>query len=188
MDRVEEKIVNYDLIEDLLSTLLLHPSSAKIKLSFPQSDDDNEESVEVDGATLIFLPGLGEIRALTDRLRSNRHFSKRDAFEIIPLHSTISPRDQKRAFVNPKRGCRKIIISTNIAETSITIPDVVCGKLMGYFLSYLPPKTELAIDPKPEYTYHSHQHESIIHDYRSGCFHMNFNNLQLAHDDTAHSS
>jgi len=126
MDRVEEKIVNYDLIEDLLSTLLLHPSSAKIKLTFPESEDGNEERFEVDGATLIFLPGLGEIRALTDRLRSNRHFSKRDAFEIIPLHSTISPRDQKRAFVNPKRGCRKIIISTNIAETSITIPDVVC--------------------------------------------------------------
>lgn len=126
MDRVDEKIVNYDLIEDILTTLLLEPSSAKMKLSFPESDC---KELIVDGATLIFLPGLGEIRALSDRLRCNRHFSKRDAFEIIPLHSTISPRDQKRAFLKSKRGCRKIIISTNIAETSITIPDVVCGKL-----------------------------------------------------------
>lgn len=44
---------------------------------------------------------------------------------IIPLHSTIAPEDQRRAFVSPAAGVRKVVVSTNIAETSVTIEDVV---------------------------------------------------------------
>lgn len=44
---------------------------------------------------------------------------------IIPLHSTIAPEDQRRAFVRPAAGTRKVVVSTNIAETSVTIEDVV---------------------------------------------------------------
>ena len=65
---------------------------------------------------------------LNDILKSNIHFGDETRFQIIPMHSTLSPKDQKRAFIKTKEGCRKIILATNIAETSITIADCVFGK------------------------------------------------------------
>jgi ATP-dependent RNA helicase TDRD9 len=43
---------------------------------------------------------------------------------IIPLHSSITIEEQRQAFVQPQAGQRKVILSTNIAESSITIPDI----------------------------------------------------------------
>lgn len=120
MGRVDETSINYDLIEDTLRLILVHydpdcglvpPNGANLS----------------GGAVLVFLPGIGEIRTLTERLQGSRLFGKQQ-FEIVPLHSTLSSTDQRRAFQPARSGCRKIIISTNIAETSVTIPDVVCGK------------------------------------------------------------
>ena len=79
---------------------------------------------------LVFLPGLGEIKAMTERLELSRQLGDGKRFEIITMHSTLSSRDQRRAFMPSKRGSRKIILATNIAETSVTIPDVVCGKFL----------------------------------------------------------
>jgi len=119
MERVNEEIINYDLIEDLLLFLLNTDKNDKIL------PPDSEEG-SLSGSILIFLPGIGEIRSLHDRLRANIHFSNPKRFDIIPMHSTLSPKEQKRAFLKPKNGCQKIIIATNIAETSITIDDCVC--------------------------------------------------------------
>jgi HrpA-like RNA helicase len=44
---------------------------------------------------------------------------------IIPLHSTVAPEQQRKAFQNPPEGVRKVVVATNIAETSLTIEDVV---------------------------------------------------------------
>lgn len=126
MDRVNEEVINYDLLEDVLSLVLCRP-------------DDNTTLLAPDGAdlskgsVLIFLPGLGEIRSMTERLEGNRIFRDTNRFEIIPLHSTLSSKDQRRAFLPASGGCRKIILSTNIAETSVTIPDVVVGKKIESF-------------------------------------------------------
>ncbi|XP_016102665.1 ATP-dependent RNA helicase DHX29-like [Sinocyclocheilus grahami] len=46
-------------------------------------------------------------------------------YKLIALHSTLSSQDQSSAFTVPPPGVRKIVLSTNIAETGVTIPDVV---------------------------------------------------------------
>lgn len=119
MDRVDESILNYDLIEDVLELLF-----------FQSSIFTSTDNAEVKyGAVLVFLPGLREIRTLMERLEGSKFLGGSNKnIEVIPLHSSFSSRDQRRAFKQSPNGCRKIILSTNIAETSVTIPDVTCGR------------------------------------------------------------
>lgn len=79
------------------------------------------------GAVLVFLPGLAEIKMLYEQLQCNRMFNNRGATRcaVYPLHSTLSNEEQQAVFSHPPEGVTKIIISTNIAETSVTIDDVV---------------------------------------------------------------
>jgi hypothetical protein len=125
LDRVDESVINYELIEDVLDLLIVHPERNSTLLA-PDGGDISF------GSILIFLPGIGEIRSLLDRLSASRIFGDRQRFSLIPLHSKLSSTDQRKAFLPPNKGCRKIILSTNIAETSVTIPDVVvvidCGR------------------------------------------------------------
>ena len=86
------------------------------------------------GAILVFLPGMAEIGQLLDRLRGSRRFGGRggggggdNSRWVLPLHSSVSPQQQRQAFASPppNRGLRKVVLATNIAETSVTIEDVV---------------------------------------------------------------
>uniref|UniRef100_A0A2K5C9E1 ATP-dependent DNA/RNA helicase DHX36 n=1 Tax=Aotus nancymaae TaxID=37293 RepID=A0A2K5C9E1_AOTNA len=79
---------------------------------------------EEDGAILVFLPGWDNISTLHDLLMSQVMF-KSDKFLIIPLHSLMPTVNQTQVFKRTPPGVRKIVIATNIAETSITIDDVV---------------------------------------------------------------
>ena len=78
-----------------------------------------------DGGILIFLPGWFEISYLCQLLESSSPFSDRNRFLILPLHSGIASKDQRRVMQPPPKGVRKIVLSTNIAETSLTINDIV---------------------------------------------------------------
>ncbi|KAF2113000.1 P-loop containing nucleoside triphosphate hydrolase protein [Lophiotrema nucula] len=72
-----------------------------------------------DGGILIFLSGTMEI----DRtLRALSHFTHLHA---LPLHASLLPQEQKRVFPPAPPGKRKVIAATNVAETSITIEDIV---------------------------------------------------------------
>lgn len=79
------------------------------------------------GGILIFLPGTMEINRTLDALRGlpNMH--------ALPLHASLIPTEQRRVFPPAPRGKRKIVVATNVAETSITIEDIVavidCGKV-----------------------------------------------------------
>uniref|UniRef100_A0AAY4ALD3 RNA helicase n=1 Tax=Denticeps clupeoides TaxID=299321 RepID=A0AAY4ALD3_9TELE len=76
------------------------------------------------GALLCFLPGWQDIKAVQQRLEERARFQS-DSQLILPLHSSMSVADQQTVFQRPPEGKRKIVLATNIAETSITIDDVV---------------------------------------------------------------
>ncbi|XP_050381140.1 DExH-box ATP-dependent RNA helicase DExH6-like [Argentina anserina] len=78
-----------------------------------------------DGAILVFLPGWDDIRKTEDRLLMNPYFRDPSKCVIIPLHSSVPAAEQRKVFSRPRGGCRKIVLSTNIAETAVTIDDVV---------------------------------------------------------------
>ncbi|ADV25563.1 DEAH RNA helicase, putative [Cryptococcus gattii WM276] len=84
-----------------------------------------------DGHVLVFLPGWEEIKKVADILLTGRYpllgmdFRDPRRFSIHYLHSTIPAAEQKEVFRTPPPGVRRIILATNIAETSVTIPDVV---------------------------------------------------------------
>ncbi|XP_019193302.1 PREDICTED: DExH-box ATP-dependent RNA helicase DExH6-like [Ipomoea nil] len=78
-----------------------------------------------DGAILVFLPGWDDINRTRERLHKSAFFKDASKFSIIPLHSMVPSVEQKKAFKRPPPDCRKIILSTNIAETAVTIDDVV---------------------------------------------------------------
>lgn len=80
-----------------------------------------------DGAILVFLPGLDEIVKVNGLLTRNpvlgMDLSDDSKYNFFLLHSSM-PAGQREVFEPPPPGVRKIILATNIAETSITIPDV----------------------------------------------------------------
>ncbi|ORY29332.1 hypothetical protein BCR39DRAFT_532387 [Naematelia encephala] len=84
-----------------------------------------------DGHVLVFLPGWEEIKSTADILLDrNRplyglNFNDSSQFSVHYLHSTIPPAEQQEVFRPPPAGVRRIILATNIAETSVTIPNVV---------------------------------------------------------------
>eukprot|EP00804_Cyclotella_cryptica_P008661 CCRYP_020114-RE/>CCRYP_020114-RE protein AED:0.18 eAED:0.18 QI:30/0.83/0.71/1/0.83/0.85/7/67/1794 len=164
---VDESVINYDLIADLLQYICRYLE---------------------DGAILVFLPGLKEITTAKEALSKLDYFRDSNAM-IYPLHSSLSNADQTAIFQRPPNGKRKIVLSTNIAETSITIDDVVFVVDTGRVkenrydnLNKMPTLVECWVSKasakqrkgragrvKPGYCWHlysSHTHDKEIHDYQ----------------------
>ncbi|KAL6616121.1 hypothetical protein ACP70R_038391 [Stipagrostis hirtigluma subsp. patula] len=78
-----------------------------------------------EGAILVFLPGWEDINQTRERLLASPFFRDSSKFLLLSLHSMIPSSEQKKVFKHPPPGVRKIILSTNIAETAVTIDDVV---------------------------------------------------------------
>jgi len=88
----------------------------------PSSTDKAHTS---SGAILVFLPGLAEIDALSRCLNEEGTTSgDENICTIMKLHSSTPRSDQEKVFRPAGRGKVKIVLATNIAETSVTIPDV----------------------------------------------------------------
>ncbi len=79
------------------------------------------------GDILVFLPGEREIREAAEALRKHAlarpGLSSAHAPEILPLFSRLSACEQDRIF-KPSRGQRRIVLATNVAETSLTVPGI----------------------------------------------------------------
>lgn len=77
------------------------------------------------GAVLVFLPGWEDISGAMDLMRGHPVLGNPGRALILPLHSAIPTSEQRRVFKRPPPGVVKIVLSTNIAETSLTIDDIV---------------------------------------------------------------
>uniref|UniRef100_A0A671RAY6 ATP-dependent RNA helicase TDRD9 n=1 Tax=Sinocyclocheilus anshuiensis TaxID=1608454 RepID=A0A671RAY6_9TELE len=95
-----------------------------VAISLIQSFDEMEQTGSAThperGSVLVFLPGLAEIQYMKDALAK----LVRKRLQVYPLHSTVTLEEQNGVFLVPIPGYRKIILSTNIAESSVTVPDV----------------------------------------------------------------
>uniref|UniRef100_A0A453DRY4 RNA helicase n=2 Tax=Aegilops tauschii subsp. strangulata TaxID=200361 RepID=A0A453DRY4_AEGTS len=87
---------------------------------------------ERDGAVLVFMTGWDDINTLKDQLQSNPLLGDPSKVLLLACHGSMASSEQKLIFDKPEPGVRKIVLATNLAETSITINDVVfvvdCGK------------------------------------------------------------
>ncbi|XP_059054494.1 ATP-dependent RNA helicase DHX30-like [Achroia grisella] len=81
------------------------------------------DKTQGEGAILVFLPGWAEIK-LTKQIL-DEYYGRSNLHMILPVHSRLSTTEQTKMFAKPPPGIRKVVLATNIAETSITIPDIV---------------------------------------------------------------
>ncbi|WP_061014570.1 ATP-dependent helicase HrpB [Photobacterium leiognathi] len=72
------------------------------------------------GSMLVFLPGAGEIRRLAEQLEGQLD----DDVLVCPLYGQLSKSQQQQAITPSPKGMRKIVLATNIAETSLTIEGI----------------------------------------------------------------
>jgi ATP-dependent helicase HrpA len=106
-------------------------------LELPESDEEGEPvvrdqteaivdavkelSAEGPGDVLVFLPGEREIRDTADAL-GELASTARGGLEVVPLYSRLSAAEQHKVFA-PHTG-RRVVLATNVAETSLTVPGI----------------------------------------------------------------
>ena len=78
------------------------------------------------GSCLIFLPGVKEINQLLGKVKKYIAEEAQTNIVLAPLHGSLSKQQQDLAIATPKKGVRKIVFATNIAETSLTIEGIDC--------------------------------------------------------------
>ncbi|KAJ3393662.1 ATPdependent RNA helicase [Entophlyctis sp. JEL0112] len=146
---VDTNKIQYPLIEILVSEIVENllggkrlaipgmsspeKSQKKKNKSKPQksaitSENVGPSSLEASNrGILIFLPGMAEIVTLHELLQSNASIraATQNGKLCMALHGVLSSEEQKRVFNKPPENAVKIIIATNVAETSITIDDIV---------------------------------------------------------------
>ena len=82
---------------------------------------DNDTEDDINGGILVFLPGEKIIKDCVERLLHcpfSRHL------HILPLYGRLAKEEQERVFEDPPAGKKKLIVTTNIAETYVTIHDI----------------------------------------------------------------
>ncbi|VDL81617.1 unnamed protein product [Nippostrongylus brasiliensis] len=87
---------------------------------------------EIPGDVLVFLTGQDEViqvcEMLTDAYSNLRNVDK---LWVVPCYGALPPREQLKAFDSTPHGTRKVVVATNIAEASVTIPGIAyvvdCG-------------------------------------------------------------
>ncbi|MFZ2014415.1 MAG: ATP-dependent RNA helicase HrpA, partial [Nocardioides sp.] len=86
-------------------------------------DAVRELAHEGPGDILVFLPGEREIRDTADALADLRPDPGR-TLEVVPLFSRLSAAEQHRVFSSHPATVRRVVLATNVAETSLTVPGI----------------------------------------------------------------
>ncbi|GLD97024.1 hypothetical protein PINS_up005707 [Pythium insidiosum] len=124
VERMDDSKIDYELCVHLIRHLV---NETDAEQNQTQKQKKNKDA----GAILVFLPGTAEIKRLIDMLTQSKDIGHR--VWALPLHGSLSGADQAQVFRAPPAGKIKVIASTNIAETSITINDITavidCGKV-----------------------------------------------------------
>ena len=92
-----------------------------------QAQEPRVKGPAEDGNILVFLPGISDIRKTQEELLATGFFDIDSDNELCILHSSISLEEQKRIITPPRNGekaKRRVILSSAIAETSLTVPGV----------------------------------------------------------------
>ncbi|KAK9838275.1 hypothetical protein WJX81_001973 [Elliptochloris bilobata] len=83
---------------------------------------------EAPGDVLVFLTGQDEIESLARLINARAAVASKEAggiaLQVVPIYAALPPEQQARVFEPAPDGARKVVLATNIAETSITIPGV----------------------------------------------------------------
>lgn len=102
--------------------------AAKLVVVCDRLESLDTKALDDKPSIIIFLPGINEIERMEDSLsrliESIHDASQRPKFMIMKLHSTLPAEEQTSVFRKAGPGQRKVILSTNIAESSVTIPDI----------------------------------------------------------------
>ena len=86
----------------------------------------NIHTSEPPGDVLVFLTGADEVNGLVHALHENPQKGYSGlSLTAVPLYAALPPERQLEAFAETPQGIRKVVVATNIAETSITIPGIV---------------------------------------------------------------
>lgn len=117
----DDSQVDYDIIQSLLQYIV----TSEFAKMFATTGGNHEETGSGGGGSiLIFMPGWDDISKMHRILSAHPLFGNQSKYKLIQLHSGIPKKDQKEIFNPVPKNQHKIILSTNIAETSITIDDV----------------------------------------------------------------
>ncbi len=110
-----------------------YPVEVRYRPEYLETADEDDEPVDMNdaivkavdeiagigrGDVLVFLPGEREIREAAEALRKDHPMNT----EILPLFSRLSAEEQDRVFETSPH--RRIVLSTNVAETSLTVPGI----------------------------------------------------------------
>ena len=134
-----------NLSEETCSNLL-HPLSENLHFYLDLVADliKHLDTTKPPGGILVFVPGWEEITVLGNMLLGV------DTVLVLPLHGSMSAQDQRKIFQPAQKGLRKVVLATNIAESSVTINDIVyvvdCGKAKKKSFDVESNSSELKVD------------------------------------------
>eukprot|EP00397_Hematodinium_sp_SG-2012_P004937 GEMP01004952.1.p1 GENE.GEMP01004952.1~~GEMP01004952.1.p1 ORF type:complete len:1077 (+),score=264.62 GEMP01004952.1:159-3389(+) len=122
--RLDDALAKHDILQQvrglvhdvtLIEALIAHIDFA---------DRETHPTSAHDRAILVFLPGWEDISRVKKALEHSKLINALEMLWILPLHSSIRLEDQRLVFTRAAIGKRKVVLATNIAETSITIDDI----------------------------------------------------------------